>query len=197
MILNNKLLALFILDQILNIVVADMALFWSAGRIDWWPAWTVLSLWLVWFFTLDILILRQNPDLVAKRLLPANGAKNWDRAGVSPIRLTELGRPFCRTRPALWLDHLQVVRIQSDWGHTVVMGGPFCFVRHPGYLGAILSELALSTLLASWWAILAGGVCVKLQIIRTALEGRTLQAELRGYVDYARQVRYRFLPGIW
>ncbi len=34
-------------------------------------------------------------------------------------------------------------------------------------------------------------------IVRTALEDRTLQNELDGYKDYAAQVRYRLLPGIW
>jgi protein-S-isoprenylcysteine O-methyltransferase Ste14 len=40
-------------------------------------------------------------------------------------------------------------------------------------------------------------LCAILIIIRTALEDRTLQAELIGYAEYARQVRYRLLPGIW
>ena len=58
-------------------------------------------------------------------------------------------------------------------------------------------ELAISTLLASWWALVAGGLCAILLILRTALEDRTLRAELAGYVVYSRQVRYRLLPGIW
>lgn len=61
----------------------------------------------------------------------------------------------------------------------------------------ILFEPAMSTLLASWWAILVGGLCAILLILRTALEDRSLKAELSGYVDYARQVRYRLLPGVW
>jgi protein-S-isoprenylcysteine O-methyltransferase Ste14 len=32
---------------------------------------------------------------------------------------------------------------------------------------------------------------------RAALEDRTLQAELPGYAEYARRVRYRLLPGVW
>jgi protein-S-isoprenylcysteine O-methyltransferase Ste14 len=36
-----------------------------------------------------------------------------------------------------------------------------------------------------------------LMVIRAALEDRTLQAELPGYAEYARQVRYRLLPGVW
>jgi protein-S-isoprenylcysteine O-methyltransferase Ste14 len=34
-------------------------------------------------------------------------------------------------------------------------------------------------------------------IVRTALEDKTLQAELPGYADYAQHTRYRLLPGIW
>jgi protein-S-isoprenylcysteine O-methyltransferase Ste14 len=40
-------------------------------------------------------------------------------------------------------------------------------------------------------------LCAILLLLRTALEDRTLQAELTGYADYSRQVRYRLLPGIW
>jgi protein-S-isoprenylcysteine O-methyltransferase Ste14 len=34
-------------------------------------------------------------------------------------------------------------------------------------------------------------------VIRTALEDRTLRAELPGYAEYAARVRYRLVPGIW
>jgi protein-S-isoprenylcysteine O-methyltransferase Ste14 len=61
----------------------------------------------------------------------------------------------------------------------------------------IIFELAMSILLASWWSLLASGVCAILLILRTALEDRTLQAELSGYADYAGKVRYRLIPGIW
>jgi protein-S-isoprenylcysteine O-methyltransferase Ste14 len=91
----------------------------------------------------------------------------------------------------------QIVRIQADRGHTVAIGGPYRVVRHPAYVGMILFELAISTLLASWWALAAGGLCASLLILRTALEDRTLQAELEGYGEYARRVRYRLVPGIW
>ena len=91
----------------------------------------------------------------------------------------------------------QIVRIQSEHGHAVAAGGPYRYVRHPAYVGAILYEIAVSVLLASWWALLAGGLNAILLIIRTALEDRTLLGELTGYVDYARKVHYRLIPGIW
>ena len=90
-----------------------------------------------------------------------------------------------------------VVRIQKDRGHTVVTGGPYQFVRHPGYVGGILSALGTALLLGSWWAFVPTGLLVCVIVVRTALEDRTLQAELEGYRDYAGRVRYRLLPGIW
>jgi protein-S-isoprenylcysteine O-methyltransferase Ste14 len=91
----------------------------------------------------------------------------------------------------------QIVRIQSDRGHAVAAGGPYRFLRHPSYLGMILFELAVPVMLASWGALLISLVAVSLILLRTALEDRTLQAELPGYAEYAQRVRYRLLPGIW
>jgi protein-S-isoprenylcysteine O-methyltransferase Ste14 len=227
--MNIKLIALYILDQILGIVGMSVALFWSAGRIDWWPAWAAIAVWLIWFTVMDIIILRFNPDLMAERLSPPKGAKTWDRAILSILRLAQLMRyilagldqrygwtgdfplaaqiaasTVCVLSTALFTWAMasntffsQIVRIQSNHGHTVATGGPYRYVRHPAYVGMILFELALSTLLASWWALVAGGLCAILLLLRTALEDRTLQTELTGYADYSRQVRYRLLPGIW
>jgi protein-S-isoprenylcysteine O-methyltransferase Ste14 len=90
-----------------------------------------------------------------------------------------------------------VVRIQEDRGHTVYNGGPYRVVRHPGYVGAILQSLATPILLGSLWALIPGGVAALLMGARTALEDRMLHKELAGYPEYARQVKYRLLPGVW
>ncbi len=91
----------------------------------------------------------------------------------------------------------QTVRIQSERGHTVVSGGPYHFVRHPGYVGSILTDVATPLMLGSWFALIPGVVSAVLFVIRTVLEDRTLQAELPGYNEYAARVRYRLLPGVW
>jgi protein-S-isoprenylcysteine O-methyltransferase Ste14 len=227
--MKKKLIALYFLDEILSIVGMGVALFWSAGRIDWWPAWAAIAVWLAFFAATDIIILRFNPGLMVERLAPPKGAKTWDKAIMSIFRLTTLVRyilagldqrygwtgdfPLAAQIAALAVCVLsyallawamasntffsQIVRIQSDRGHAVAAGGPYRYVRHPAYVGMIVFEPAMSTLLASWWALIASGFCVILLILRTALEDRTLQAELAGYVEYSRQVRNRLLPGIW
>jgi protein-S-isoprenylcysteine O-methyltransferase Ste14 len=224
-----KLIARYAIRETMGIVVMGMALFWSAGQIDWWPAWASIAVMLAWIMATAIVIFRFNPDLLAERLGPRKGAKPWDTAIMSILGLTQLVRyiiagldqrygctgdfPLAVQIAALTVCVLgyalvvwatasnaffsQIVRIQSERGHAVVTGGPYHYVRHPAYVGAILYELAVPVLLASWWALIASGLSTILLILRTALEDRTLQAELTGYADYARQVHHRLLPGIW
>ncbi len=90
-----------------------------------------------------------------------------------------------------------VVRIQKERGHTVVSAGPYRFVRHPGYAGGIVANVAGPLALGSVWALIPGTLTTVLVVIRTALEDRTLQEELDGYREYAQRVRYRLIPGIW
>lgn len=90
-----------------------------------------------------------------------------------------------------------MVRIQVDRGHEVCESGPYRFVRHPGYAGNILALAGIVLALNSMWTLLPAGIALIIAIIRTGLEDRTLQAELPGYQDYARRVRYRLLPGIY
>lgn len=90
-----------------------------------------------------------------------------------------------------------VVRIQKDRDQTVVMNGPYRFVRHPSYATGIVASLMIPILLGSLWALIPCGLAAVVTIIRTALEDRTLLDELDGYQDYAARVRYRLLPGVW
>jgi protein-S-isoprenylcysteine O-methyltransferase Ste14 len=89
------------------------------------------------------------------------------------------------------------VRIQKERGHTVVTGGPYQYIRHPGYAGGVMSDLATPVMLGSLWALIPAVLTGCLLVVRTALEDKTLKNELIGYKEYARQVRYRLLPGVW
>ena len=90
-----------------------------------------------------------------------------------------------------------LVRIQRDRGHHVVDSGPYAWVRHPGYTGSLLNNFGAAAALQSWWAFLVTVVLLGVTVLRTSLEDRTLRAELEGYEEYSRRVRYRLVPGIW
>ena len=91
----------------------------------------------------------------------------------------------------------QIVRIQKERGQIVVKDGPYRYVRHPGYLGAIVFEALAWVVLGSWWSAIPSGLGAMLLLVRTALEDKALKAELEGYAAYTQEVRYRLLPGIW
>jgi len=91
----------------------------------------------------------------------------------------------------------RMVRIQEDRGHQVVTSGPYRYVRHPMYVGIILLFPCMSLFLGSWWGLAPASLIAVLMVMRTALEDRTLQAELPGYAEYAERVRFRLLPGVW
>ncbi len=227
--MNKRIISLFILDQVISVAAMAVALFWSAGRIDWWAAWAAIAVWVAWFSAMDFIIFRFQPDLMEERLKPPKGAKAWDRVIMSCLRLAQLARYIIAGLDARYgwtVDFSmavqiaglvgcalgysllgwamatnaffsQIVRIQSERSHTVVTAGPYRFVRHPGYVGLIGFELAMPILLGSWWSLLVSGIGAVLLVIRTALEDRTLKAELSGYQEYAQSVRYRLAPYIW
>ncbi len=90
-----------------------------------------------------------------------------------------------------------MVRIQGDRGHRVVSTGPYAWVRHPGYAGALLTYVATPCFLDSVWAFLPVIFIISVLVIRTKLEDDALQQELQGYQEYTQQTRYRLIPGIW
>jgi protein-S-isoprenylcysteine O-methyltransferase Ste14 len=49
-----------------------------------------------------------------------------------------------------------VVKIQKARGHAVATTGPYAYVRHPMYAGALLFIAGMPLLLGSWWGLAAG-----------------------------------------
>jgi len=91
----------------------------------------------------------------------------------------------------------KTVRIQTEHGHHVIDRGPYAYIRHPGYVGFSVVFLSTPLLLASARILVLTLVVVAVLVIRTALEDRTLRAELPGYREYAARVRYRLIPSLW
>lgn len=90
-----------------------------------------------------------------------------------------------------------VVRIQTERGHVVCESGIYKTVRHPGYLGMLISLAAIPLLVGSFWSMIPTFFAILLLLVRTSLEDKTLQKELDGYVSYATRTRYKLIPLIW
>ncbi len=90
-----------------------------------------------------------------------------------------------------------VVKIQSERKHQVISTGPYAYVRHPMYAGAIPLVVGTPLLLGSWYGLIWAAALIALLGYRAVLEENTLKAELEGYDAYAARVRYRVVPGLW
>jgi protein-S-isoprenylcysteine O-methyltransferase Ste14 len=207
------------------LIAAAAALFGSAGTLailSFWLYWAILvAVFIAAFALLDRGLLQERmrpggrPTPLGLRLLNVVLLTHWVIAGL------DRGRLHWSDNVPLWLQLLalfiiiasyalvfwamvvnrffsSVVRIQSDRGHVVVTGGPYAFVRHPGYTAGILILAASGVALGSWLAAaFLIAITVPFLLYRVINEDRVLQARLDGYADYARRVRWRLLPGIW
>jgi protein-S-isoprenylcysteine O-methyltransferase Ste14 len=89
------------------------------------------------------------------------------------------------------------VEIQEDRGHKVITTGPYEYVRHPMYVGAILGFFSMPLALGSVLTFIPALILTALIVARTYLEDKTLRQELKGYVAYSETVKYRLIPGVW
>jgi protein-S-isoprenylcysteine O-methyltransferase Ste14 len=203
-----------------------VVLFISAGTLDWFWAWAYLGVSIA-ILAVNGLVLpreliaergaaRENVktwDRALTRLILFPYVATWlvagldKRYGWSPelsvalhlvaLALFALGEGLFTWAMVSNKFFSTAVRLQMERGHSVASGGPYRYVRHPGYVGFILFTLATPLALGSLWGLVTAGMVATLFIVRTALEDRTLCQELDGYEAYARRVRYRLVPGVW
>jgi protein-S-isoprenylcysteine O-methyltransferase Ste14 len=92
---------------------------------------------------------------------------------------------------ALWTLGPAFGIVPADRG--LVTGGPYRFIRHPRYAGALLNTLPAVIWNPSPWNLMLLGVILALDMLRIRLEERTVG----GYDLYAAQVRWRVIPFVW
>ena len=88
-------------------------------------------------------------------------------------------------------------RLQEDRGQVVVTEGLYRYVRHPMYLGVMVAFVGIPLVLGSWWALVPSLINIGLFAYRTYREDNMLKDGLPGYSEYAQEVKFRLLPGIW
>ena len=81
---------------------------------------------------------------------------------------------------------------------SIVRGGPYAIVRHPGYLGelAMVTACCLAHAPLEVWRFWPLAAAVPLVVVRILVEERVLSAAVE-YSAYARRVRWRLVPGLW
>jgi protein-S-isoprenylcysteine O-methyltransferase Ste14 len=75
--------------------------------------------------------------------------------------------------------------------------GPYAYVRHPLYSGALLWLLFMPLALGSWWALIPAVAAVGSLVYRIKIEEEMLLEGMAGYANYQRRVKYKLIPGVY
>ncbi len=87
--------------------------------------------------------------------------------------------------------------IEIGTEQRVVSTGPYAWVRHPMYAGALVMLLGVPLALGSWWGLLAWPPMTAAIVFRLLDEERLLASLLVGYPEYRAKVPHRLVPGVW
>lgn len=115
-------------------------------------------------------------------------------AGVAVIVAGMLLRMYCWRVLGIFFTH--TVTIASD--HKVVDQGPYRFVRHPSYLGALMTLGGLGMALCSWAALamlVVGSFAI--YIYRIEVEERALESALGDAYAQFKKSRKRLIPFVY
>ena len=151
-----------------------------------WDKWLLGMYWLLHFFVIHFV-----------------AGLEWQGTVSNPL-LYWLGMLFVVLSIGLALAALVVntylestARIQADRKQKVVTTGVYRLVRHPTYLAVLLSALGIALVFATPYVACIAALIGVIIVIRTSLEDQMLHKGLAGYGDYAKEVRYRLIPGLW
>lgn len=220
-----KLILSALTKFIFGIILVGALLFLPAWTLNYPNAWLFLALLFVPMLIMGIVMVFKAPDLLRKRL--NSKEKQATQRGVIalsglifPIGFVVCALDFrfgwsrvpivCVIIAAVMFElgyaiYAEVMRenaylsrtIEVQEGQTVIDTGLYGVVRHPMYLATLLMFLPMPLILGSLWGLCPFALYLGVIVIRILNEEKVLCAELEGYTDYMKQVKYRLFPYLW
>lgn len=208
-----------------GLALVGLLLFLPAGTLSYANGWLFIGLLFLPMLLLGIVLLIRSPKLLEKRLgvkEKENTQKGVVAASgllfIAGFAVAGLDFRFGWSEMPMWVVivasvvllisyalYAEVMRenaylsrtVEVREGQKVVDTGLYGIVRHPMYAVTVWLFLSIPVVLGSWWACLCFLPYVALIVIRIINEEKLLLAELEGYEEYKKRVRYRLLPFIW
>ena len=223
--MSGKLFCMALVKFALGTGLVGALLFLSAGTVHYPRGWLFMGLLFVPMVAAGLVLMVKNPALLEKRLharetrsaqglvirlsgilfigaFAAAGLShrfsfwqtpNWVSGAAAAIFALSYLLYAEVLREIVWLSRT----VQVEKGQQVVDTGLYGIVRHPMYSVTIFLFLSMPLVLGSWLSFLILAVYPALLIRRIRDEEALLAAQLPGYRDYQKKVRWRLCPGIW
>ena len=210
---------------ILGVVMIGLLLFLPAGTLHYPQGWLFMGLLFIPMFLAGLVMMAKDPNLLRSRLKAKEEQKEQQLVvklsglmflcGFVLAGLTHrFGWPTLPkwaviTASAVFLLsyalYAEVLRenaylsrtIEVQEGQTVIDTGLYSIVRHPMYSVTLLLFLSMPLVLGAPLAFPVFLFYPFLIAKRIENEEQVLEAELPGYIEYKKKVKYRLLPGLW
>lgn len=222
--MTTKLFIQAITKYIAGVLVAGVLIFLPAGKL-FFNGVLFMGLLFIPMFLAGIVLMIKNPELLkirlnAKEKLAEQGiviklsglmfVAGFVVAGLGyrfqwyilPISLTIIAAVVFLVAYALYAEVLRentylsrTIEVQEN--QKVIDKGLYGIVRHPMYSVTLLLFLSMPLVLGSIYAFVI--FCAYPFIIakRIKSEEQFLEAELDGYIEYKKKVKYRLIPFVW
>lgn len=220
-----KLCLSALVKVVMGVALVGALLFLPAGTLAYDGAWRLCIVLFVPMLVMGVVMFVLSPELLRRRL--ASKEERATQQGVVRyagllfiISFVVAGLDFRYGWSAmpLWMTWCAVIIFllgyalygevmrENVWlsrnitvaeGQQVVTTGLYGIVRHPMYTSTIFMFLAMPLVLGSCWAMLPMMLYIPIIIIRIKDEERLLIADLAGYQEYCKKVRWRLLPYMW
>ncbi len=208
-----------------GIILLGVLLFLPAGDLKWMNGWILMGVLFVPMFFAGIIMYFRAPDLLRSRL-KAKETQSEHKGGIRYSALmflasfitAGLDHRFEWTNapePVTWASVIvfllayclfgevlrenrylsRTIEVQED--QTVVDTGMYGIVRHPMYSATVLLFLSMPLILGSLPAFIIMLAYIPIIVKRIKNEEDVLEAELKGYSEYRKKVRYKLIPFIW
>ncbi len=220
-----KLFISAITKFLIGLLLVGILIFLPAGNISYFNGWLFIGLLFIPMLILGIFLFIKSPELLKKRL-NAKETEATQKGVVAisallfvagfivagldfrfswsyvPLPVVIASSVVLLLSYALYAEVMRenaylsrTIEVQND--QKVVDTGLYGIIRHPMYAATLLLFISIPVVLGSWWSLLCFLPYVPVIIVRILNEEKVLSAELEGYKEYKRRVKFRLIPFIW
>lgn len=208
-----------------GVIAVGALLFLPAGTLWWLNGWVFMGILFIPMFCAGIVMMLKNPELLKKRLNAKEKqteqqlvVKLSGLMFIAGFIAAGLDFRFRWTTPPLWISwaasavfllayllYAEVLRentylsrtVEVQENQKVIDTGLYGIVRHPMYSVTLLLFLSMPLVLGSVVSFVIFLAYPVIIVKRIRNEEKVLEAELAGYAEYKKKVRYRLIPFIW
>jgi protein-S-isoprenylcysteine O-methyltransferase Ste14 len=212
---------------VVSFILIALALFLSAGTLNYWQAWAYLCVGAVSSIPLTLYIIN-DPILLENRTKAGPSAEQrpfqkiivlcLGPPGIAAFIVPGLDHRFGWSRMPTWLslagnllillamwtgyrvfkeNSFASATIEIGKDQKVISSGPYAIVRNPMYSSAAMYFIGMSLALGSYWGLIPSALTIVGFVVRLLDEEKFLAKNLPGYTEYCARVRSHLIPGIF